>query len=201
MQPLAPLGFHFAEGSANRWGIEAAGIANMRSRQFAAQVAGEHAPGRQYIAEARNDHALEIELACNIRHMQGRGAAECENRKASRIDPAAHGNEPNAFCHFRVDDPMHPFSRAHAIDREFVGDAVDRAFGGPAIEARTAAEKVVGVEEAQNEAGVGHRRFAAASAIAGGPRLGACALGSDVQYAAVVDARNRATSCTDAGDV
>ena len=73
--------------------------------------------------------------------------------------------------------------------------------GGAAIEARAAAEEVVGIEEAEHEVGVGHRRFDAAAAIAGRARLRAGALGPDMEHAAVVDARNRAAAGADAGDV
>ena len=64
-----------------------------------------------------------------------------------------------------------------------------------------AAEKIVGIEEAEHEVGVRYRRFDAAVAIAGGTRLRAGALGPDMQHAAVVDARNRAAAGADAGDV
>ena len=57
-------------------------------------------------------------------------AAEREDGKASRIDPAAHRNEPDAFGHVRVDDAMDALSRAHAIDTELVGDAIDGGLGG-----------------------------------------------------------------------
>jgi hypothetical protein len=51
--------------------------------------------GRQHGAEPRNDHPLEIELACNMRHAQSSRTTEGENGKAPRIDAAAHRNQAN----------------------------------------------------------------------------------------------------------
>ena len=76
---------------------------------------------------------FEIELARDIRHVQRGGAAEREDGEAPRIDAAAHGDEPDAFGHMRVDDAIDALGRGHAIDAELVGDAIDgtlRRHGG-----------------------------------------------------------------------
>ena len=67
--------------------------------------------------------------------------------------------------------------------------------------ARAPAEEVVGVEKAEHQVGVGHGRLRAAPAVAGGPGLGAGALGPDMQHAAGVDPRDRAAAGADADDV
>src|SRR5262245_13529110 len=173
----------------------------MRTCYFAAQVAGEHAPRREHGAESRHDHPLQIELTRNIGYVQSGGAAEGENGKAPGIDATAHRNQPNALRHMRVDDAVDPLSRAHAVDPQPVGDAIDGDLGGAAIKPRLAAEKVVGIKEAENETGVGDGRLAATGAVAGWARLRTRTLWPDMEDAAVVDARNRAAARANAGDI
>ncbi len=64
-----------------------------------------------------------------------------------------------------------------------------------------AAEEIVGVDPAQHEVGIGHRRLAAAAAVAGGAGLGAGALRADLEHAALVDPGDRAAASTDRADV
>ena len=103
-EPLASLGLHRAEGCAYLPGIEVAGVADVRARHLASQVAGEHAPCRQHRREPGHDDPFQIELARNIRDVQRGCSPERKDGKASWIDAAAHGDEPDAFGHMRVDD-------------------------------------------------------------------------------------------------
>src|SRR5262245_65680692 len=113
--------------------------------------------------------------------MQGGSSTEREDGEASRVDTATHGNEPDTFGHVGVDDAIDPLRRGHAIDAELVSDAIDGRFGGATSEAHAAAEKIVGIEEAENEVGIRHRRLGAAAAVASRPRLRTGTLGSDVE--------------------
>src|SRR5262245_18993557 len=101
----------------------------------------------------------------------------------------------------RVEDPVDPLRRAHAVDPQPSGDTIDGDFGAAAIEPRLAAEKIVGIAEAKEKTGVGDRRLVATVTVAGGARLGTCTLGSDMEDAAVIDARNRAAARANAGDI
>ena len=75
------------------------------------------------------------------------------------------------------------------------------ASAAPPVEPGAAAEEVVGIEQPEDQVGVGHGRRRAAPAVAGGPGLGAGALGADVQHAAGIDPRDRAAAGADADDV
>ena len=74
--------------------------------------------------------------------------------------------------------------------------SLERAFGGRNVELHLAAEKALGVEPAEHQIGVGHRRLGAAEAVAGRSGRGARALRADAQRA-VVDARDRAAAGAD----
>ena len=63
------------------------------------------------------------------------------------------------------------------------------------------AEEVVGVESSQQDIGVGHRRFRAAAAVAGGTRHRACALRANPQRIALADARDAAAAGADFEDI
>src|SRR5207237_2671988 len=69
------------------------------------------------------------------------------------------------------------------------------------VEGDAAAEEVAGIEKAEDDVGVGHRRAIAALAVAGRAGIGAGALGPDVQDSARVDPRDRATARTQRVDV
>src|SRR5436190_19368501 len=133
--------------------------------------------------------------------MQCRRPTEREDGEAPRIDSAAHRDESDALGHVRIDDPIDTLGRRHSLHTELVRYAIDGSFGSAAVEARATAEKVVRVEEAKHEVGVGHRRLSAAIAIAGRTRLRAGTLRPDVEHTAVVYARDRAATRADAGDV
>ena len=144
----------------------------------------------------------QIELARNIGHVQRGRAAEGENGEASRIDAAAHRNEPDALGHVRVDDAVDPLGSG-SCDRSpsLIGDAIDGHFGGAAIEPRLAAEKLSGSRKPRTRLASVTVASTAAATVAGRARLRAGTVGPDVEDAAVVDARNRAAAGTDAGDV
>ena len=100
-------------------------------------------------------------------------AAPPNERMAKRLGSTPRRTEtsrmPSAMCVLMT--PMDPRRGGHAIHAEPVGDAIDGHFGGMAVETRPPAEKVVGVEEAEDQVGVRHRRLGAAAAVAGGARL------------------------------
>ena len=80
-------------------------------------------------------------------------------------------------------------------------DRVHRALRGAEVEPRAAAEEVPGIEIAQDQVGVGHGGGRAALAVARRARLGARALGPDVQDAAGVHPGDRAAARAERDDV
>ena len=65
------------------------------------------------------------------------------------------------------------------------------------VEWHFTAEEVIWVEVTQDQIGIGHRRFAAAKAVAGRSGVGAGAIWSDLEQAELVDARNAAAASAD----
>src|SRR6516162_5450296 len=115
--------------------------------------------------------------------MQPRRSSECQNREPSRINASSHRHEADALGHMRIDHAMDALSRSHAVEAELFSDTVDGRFRCATIEAGTATKEVVRAEKPENEIGVSHRGVAAAVAIARGARLGAGALGPNMQHA------------------
>src|SRR5215475_6922979 len=69
--------------------------------------------------------------------------------------------------------------------------------GCATVEAHAAAEEELGVEIAEQQVGVGDGGLAAPEVVAGGPGIGARAVGADLQQAHAVHARNRAAAGSD----
>ena len=90
---------------------------------------------------------------------------------------------------------------AHPVDAERRGDIVERRLSGGAIQHAPSAKKARGIEIAEHQIGVGHRRSIAAAAVAGGTRNRAGALRPDMQDAAGIDPRDRPAAGADAGDI
>ena len=65
------------------------------------------------------------------------------------------------------------------------------------MQAKAPADEVVGVEEPAQEEGVGERRFGRATAVAGGPRIGARAARPDLENPDGVEPRNGAATRPD----
>ena len=76
-----------------------------------------------------------------------------------------------------------------------------RALAAVQVELHLAAEKVVGVEPAEQQVGVGHGRLGAAAAIAGGPGIEPALCGPTRSELPVSDARDRAAAGADLEDV
>ena len=81
------------------------------------------------------------------------------------------------------------------------GDLGHRLARRPRVEGHVAAEEVVGVEDAEQQIGVGDRRLGAALAVAGRARVGAGRLRPDLQQAEVVDPGERAAAGADLDQV
>ena len=73
----------------------------------------------------------------------------------------------------------------------------DRRLRGAAVQRHGAAEEVAGVEVAEHQVGVGHRRPLAAAPVARGAGLGARALRAHLGQAHAVDVRDRAAAGAD----
>jgi len=133
--------------------------------------------------------------------VQGGSPSEREDGKPPGIYAAADRHQADPFGHMRVYDAMNALCGHHAFYAQFARDRIDDALSRPLVEAHPAAQKTFRIEEAENQIGIRHRRFRAAAAIAGRPRLRAGAFGAHMQQAAIIDTRNRAATRANAGNV
>ena len=89
-----------------------------------------------------------------------------------------------------------------AVIAERLGDPLRMAVRAAArVELQLAAEEAVGVEPAEHQIGVGHRRLGAAAAVADRARRRAGAARADVQAALRVEPGDRAAAGADLDDV
>ena len=120
--------------------------------------------------------------------MQGPGPPEGDERRLPGIAAAFRHVHSHCPRHRLVDDVVHgPRRLEHQLSAwpgEVLGDAVP---GRVFIEAHRTAREVVGVEVAQQQVGIGHRRPGAAAAVADRPGVGAGALRPDLDEAHGVD--------------
>ena len=130
--------------------------------------------------------------------MQGAGAAERQQREPARVVALSDRHEADALGHLGVDDAMD--AERGLLDGEAERARRPRARSprdelGPQLEA--AAGEVLGVEVAQNDGGVGHRRLGSAEAVAGRTRLGARRMRTDPQPLGGVEPGDRAAAGAD----
>ena len=125
--------------------------------------------------------------------MQGPGPPEGDERRLPGIAATlrhVHAHRPR---HGFVDDVVHgPRRLQHRLSTrpgEVLRDAVARR---GFVEAHRAAREVVGVEVAEQQVGIGHRRPGAAAAVADRPGVGAGTLRSDLDESHGVDAGDAA---------
>ena len=200
-QPTPALGLSLFKYPPKIVRRECASIANVSAGKLVAQIGRQHTPSREHSREPRHYHPSQIELPCYVGDVQAGRTTEGEQREPSRVDAAAHRNQPYALRHAGVDHPMDAFGRTHSVDAERVSDPVHRGFGRLRVEWSPTAEEACGVKVAEHQIRVRDRRYRAASAIAGGSRHRSRTLGPDVEDATRINARDRAATGPDAHDV
>ena len=130
--------------------------------------------------------------------MHGPGPAEGEEGKGAGVLPALDSVYSRRVRHVLVDDLVDTPGGLDGIQAERAGDLfLDTPKGGLAVESYLPTEEELGVEVAQDQVRVGHRRFLPATAVAGWPRVGAGAPRSDLRQAQRADAGDRSTARAD----
>ena len=94
-----------------------------------------------------------------------------------------------------------PAAAALRREAQLRADALDRRPGGLGHQLHVAAELEGGVQPTQHHVGVGGRRLGAAAAVAGWARVGARALGADLEQAGRVEPGDAAAAGPDGADV
>ena len=150
--------------------IEAAVRRVKRAGFLPAHVGDQAAIGTEPRREARDHEALDAKDARHVADMAGGGAAAADNIAVARVDALIDRDVLDRGDHVVVGGGVDRIGRLDEAYFQLLGDLADSGFGLPAVELDAAAEEIVGVDDAENDIGVGHRRLRAAAAVAGRPR-------------------------------
>ncbi len=165
------------------------------------EVGGEQAERRERAGVARKDGALHLHLARHGSGVLAAGTAEGDKGEVARIGAALDRDLADRLGEIRRHDPVDAgggFFDAHV---ELVGDPAKRLGGACEVQAQRSPQQPLGVEDAEDQICVRHRRPGAATAIAGGAGIRSGRFGADPQRAAGVEPDDRAAACTDRVDV
>ena len=126
--------------------------------------------------------------------MQPCRTAESEQTEIARINTAPHGRHANPVCHANICKPMHARRRRHGIQPKLGAEARKGAFCRRHIQLALAAQKIRGIQIAQHQIGIRHRRFCAALPISRRPRHRAGAARTNLQRTARADMADGTTT-------
>src|SRR5262245_29721042 len=111
--------------------------------------------------------------------MQPARAAQRQQGEETRVVASADRDEANTFRDLGVDDAVDAERRGIDAETERPGDrALDGLAGALGVEREAAASKTHGVQIAEHDRGVGHRRLAPTEPVAGRAWFGACGMGT-----------------------
>ena len=127
----------------------------------------QHPPRREATGRLRDHHLPDPQLRGDLGGMHRPRAAERQQRELPWVESPAHGQGAHGVGHARVgnrDDTLR-----HRIDAqpERPGDGGDRRPSRLRIEGHAPFQERVGVDPAEHDVGIRHRRLRAAEAIAG----------------------------------
>ena len=181
--------------------VEALGGHLHRALHVDAGVGEDEAEGRELAGIVGNDTRRDTGVVHQVGRMQRARAAEGQEREVARVEAALDQHRAERAHHVVVGDLHDGECRLLGGAAERAGDACDRFLRRFHVEGHFAAEEVLGVDAAEQQVGVGHRRALAACAVAGGAGVRARALGPHAQHAALVDPGDGAAARADGADV
>ena len=111
--------------------------------------------------------------------MHRSGAAERDQCEVARLDALLHGKRANGLRHLRVDHVADALRQLDRLQAELMCELADRAVRGPDVERHLPAGEPGGIDAAEDDVRVGHRRTRPTAAVTGGAGIGACALRPD----------------------
>ena len=129
--------------------------------------------------------------------MDRSGAAGAEQRVVARIAAALGDVHARRARHVLVDDVVDAPRHLDEREPDALGQPRERGARGFDVHRDLAAREVVGVEVAEQQVGVGHRRLGPAEAVGGGPGLRARAPRPDLQQTDLVHLRDAAAAGAD----
>src|SRR5207237_9843781 len=124
--------------------------------------------------------------------------AESDEDEAASSEAALHRHEPERAHHRRIRDLDDAVRSLDELQPEWLSATVlDGLAGAVDVERHLAAEKVSGIQAAENEVRVGHRRLRTAARVAGRPRISTGALRPDAKNAPCIHPSDRAAAGAD----
>src|SRR5882757_8416662 len=106
----------------------------MGAADLVAQIAGQHAPGREHRGDRRHDDAPDLELACDLGGVHAGGAAKTQEREFSRIDAATQRHQADAVGHLQIDHLVDAGGGLEPRQIQRCRDPIDRGLGCRAIQ-------------------------------------------------------------------
>ena len=150
----------------------------------------------------RNQNRGNTQVESHLAGVHRSAAAESDQREVADIVASCRGDRFDRFLHFDIDDLQHP--SAASSKSSLSGLAMfswSSFFRLSLVELHSAAEEMIRVQNAGNDIGIGDRGVLAAAVVANRARVGAGAIGTDLQPSDRVDARDRAAARADGMDV
>ncbi len=163
-------------------------------------VGHQHAEGGQHTGMARHTHPCHLQFVGDLARVHAAGATESHQRKLSGIMTALHRHHPNRALHVGVGHAYDPFGERRHSESGLFRQGSRHTFGACAVDGHAPTQKVVGVQPAEQQVGIGDRQFIA-DAVTDGPGCRTCTSRPHTQRAACIHVRNRATTRTHRVDV
>jgi hypothetical protein len=149
----------------------------------------------------RREHARNLELSRDFDHMDGAGAAGRDHGELARIVALLGDMDARSGRHVLIHDVADAPGDLGRGELELSREAFKRGLCEVFPQLHVAAEEVLGVEVAQDEIGVGDSGPGAALTVARRTRIGAGALGADVEQAQLVHVRDGAAARADLDEI
>ena len=133
--------------------------------------------------------------------MDRSSTTEGQDRHASQINPTFHAVHAGRCGHILVHYLVDTGCRLDGRHLQALRHPRRRLFGQRSIERHSSTEERIGVEQAQEQVGVGNGRSGSSLPVAGRARLGTSRLGSDLQQAKLVNTGEAPATGTDLDEV
>ena len=133
--------------------------------------------------------------------MHGAVAAEDQERAIPDVAAAFGGDRTDRAHHGRVRDLEDAVGRLLQRELDAVRDPAQRPLGARLVQRELAPQQGDGIQEAEDEIGIGDGRLGTAAGVTHRPRARARAVRPDAHAAALVDVDDAATAGADFSDV
>ena len=148
-----------------------------------------------------NHHAIDAQLLGKCRRVHRPAATEGDHGKVAGVVTATHGDELQGIDHVGVGDPDHAKRRLVDGDTKAFRHRLHRLPRQVETDADLTAEKIVGIDAAGDQVGVGDRRLSAPLTVACRARDSARRPWPNLKRPASVDPGDAAAAGADLDDI